>query len=319
MKPDLLAEALFRYGMQGAKTNLIRHNENMTYCVDNRYLLRIHKHAEGFQTGAVYDGMNRGEIYREELRFLDFLSSRGMEVQKPCPDGEGKLVTTLSDGTFATMLTWLPGRNPEKDEVDYDLCFRIGEMVGKLHKHARMCQKIPVLCYDAALCRRLKQKLYDDLGSGAFDAKWVQCMADAFDFIAKQMDAFGQDVIITHADLSLSNILITENGLVPIDFSLFGYCHPMMDLAMLYCSINGLENRRAIAAGYKKAGGAVCLKMLDACFALNILLAILLHSACWPGQEWFAARFKRWCEEVFLPLTRGEALFSDDFYLIHAN
>ena len=123
-----------------------------------------------------------------------------------------------------------------------------------------MCQKIPVLCYDAALCRRLKQKLYDDLGSGAFDAERVQCMADTFDFIAKQMDAFGQDVIITHADLSLSNILITENGLVPIDFSLFGYCHPMMDLAMLYCSINGLENRRAIAAGYKKAGGRSALK-----------------------------------------------------------
>ncbi len=52
-------------------------------------------------------------------------------------------------------------------------------MVGKLHKHARLYQKNPVLCYDAALCRRLKQKLYDDLGSGAFDAEWVQCMADA--------------------------------------------------------------------------------------------------------------------------------------------
>ena len=47
-------------------------------------------------------------------------------------------------------------------------------MVGKLHKHALLYQKIPVLCYDAALCRRLKQKLYDDMGSGAFDAGWVQ-------------------------------------------------------------------------------------------------------------------------------------------------
>lgn len=319
MEQGLLEEALCRYGMQGAKTRLVRHNENMTFCVDDRYLLRIHKHAEGFCTGGIYDGVDRKEIYREELRFLTFLKSRGMKVQKPCTDREGGLVTVLSDGTPATMLSWLPGRNPGKDEADCDLCFRIGEMTAKLHKASCRCPLIPVLRYDSALCSRLKQKLYGKREDGTFGGWEVQCMADAFDAIADRLSATEKDMIVTHADLSLSNILITGNGLVPIDFSLFGYCHPMLDLASLFCNVNGLENRRALAAGYRGAGGTICLSMTDACFALNILLTILLHCGSWTGQEWFPARLKRWCREVFAPLAGGEALFSDDFYLIHAS
>lgn len=318
MGEELLAEALCRYGMQGAKTKLVRHNENMTFCVDGRYLLRIHRHAEGFQTVGFYDGVDRKEIYREELLFLEFLRHHGMEVQKPCFNREGELVAVLSEGTFATMLTWLPGRNPTKEEAGYDLCFQIGKMVGRLHRLSRQCQKIPVLCYDRALCGRLKQKLYAAKEDGIFPARQVQCMADAFDVIADRLFAAEGDAIITHADLSLSNILITQNGLVPIDFSLFGYCHPMMDLASLFCNVNGLDNRRAMAAGYCKAGGEITILMLDACFALNILLTILLHCGSWTVQEWFPARLKRWCDEVFMPISLGEALFSDNFYLIHA-
>ena len=317
MMPDYLAEALLQYGMPDAQAELIRHNENMTFRVDGRYLLRIHQHAEGFFTASLYEGLNRAEIYRRELEFLTFLSANGMPVQKPCTDREGRFVTLLSDGTAATLLTWLPGRIPEKDAVDSELCFQMGELTGRLHKLACLSPKIPVLKYDSDLCCRLKRKLEQRKEEGAWDAACARNMGDALDYIAEKLREAENDMILTHSDLSLSNILITDNGLVPIDFSLFGYCHPMMDLSSLFCSLSGLESRRAAAAGYVSAGGNICMGMIDCCFALNILLGILMHCGRWPGEEWFPARLKRWCREVFEPLAGGEALFSDDFYLLH--
>lgn len=318
MTPDYQKEALLQYGMQDAPAELIRHNENMTFKVDGQYLLRIHKHREGFYTGSIYDGINRIEIYQEELNFLNFLRSHGMNVQKPCPNKNGELVTRLSDGTAATMLTWLPGRILEKNDIDSNLCTFIGEMVGKLHKQARLCPKLPVLYYDDTLCCRLKQKIYEKMEEGIWNGVYTQSMANALDFIAHKLYKSKNDTILTHADLSLSNILLTDTGLVPIDFSLFGYCHPMMDLASLFCNINGLENRRAMAAGYISAGGSIHLTMLDCCFAFNILLSIILHCDCWPKENWFPDRLERWCREVFTPLANKEALFSENFYFIHA-
>lgn len=48
MENNYIRNALEQYNMQDAEFELIRHNENMTLRVDGQYLLRIHKHAEGF-------------------------------------------------------------------------------------------------------------------------------------------------------------------------------------------------------------------------------------------------------------------------------
>lgn len=318
MTLDYLKETLLQYGMQDASAELIRHNENMTFKVDGRYLLRIHKHVEGFHTASIYNDINRIEIYQEELNFLKFLRTHGINVQIPYPNKNDELVTILSDGTAATMLTWLPGRILEKNEVEPDLCVQIGEMVGKLHQQACLCPKLSALQYNDALCDRLKQTIYIKKEEGAWNELHTQSMANALDFIAGKLHDFRNDAILTHADLSLSNIILTDTGLVPIDFSLFGYCHPMMDLASLFCNINGLENRRAMAAGYRSADGNIVITMLDCCFALNILLSIVLHCNWWPKNDWFLSRLERWCREVFTPLAHKEALFSEDFYLLHA-
>jgi len=122
---------------------------------------------------------------------------------------------------------------------------------------------------------------------------------------------------LVHSDLSLSNMLFTENGIVPIDFSLMGFGHPMMDLGGLYCNINGPENRKAIADGYKAEGGIIDFDLLDACFALNILLSIGLHLEKWLKEDWFPDRLERWCRETFGPLGEGKPIFSPDYYLLN--
>ena len=58
----MLNEAMKHYNFKNPETILIRHNENMTYLVkdDNqRYLLRIHKTADGLDLSA------GGEIFSD--------------------------------------------------------------------------------------------------------------------------------------------------------------------------------------------------------------------------------------------------------------
>ncbi len=46
----VLDEVLEQYGMKDLFYKQIRHNENMTYCIEDRYLLRIDKEKPGWCT-----------------------------------------------------------------------------------------------------------------------------------------------------------------------------------------------------------------------------------------------------------------------------
>ena len=316
MENNYIRDALEQYNMQNAQFELIRHNENMTLRVDGQYLLRIHKHAEGFITDSLYEGMNRIEIRRSELDFLSYLSRRGMRVQSPVPNKNGDLLTVLHDGVCATMLTWIPGRNLEKSDITEDICFQIGVMVAKMHKAAENFRAEEILRYDSSLCERVKKKLESKEVTRILGKTNQQVILAACDVMRDRLCS-NQDINTVHTDLSLSNILIADSELIPIDFSLFGNGHPMMDISGLYGSINGVENRRAIAEGYKSLGGKIDFPMLDVCFALNVLLYIVLHIGSAPKQESFTERLERWCRETFQPLADGKPLISEEFYMLN--
>ncbi len=304
-----IQSALVQYGMPDAEYELIRHNENMTVKVNDQYLLRIHRHAEGFNTVPIYDGLNRDAIRRTELAFLCHIKEHGMRVQSPLPNKAGELITVLEDGTCATMLEWLPGRTLEKSDVTKDTCFQIGEMTARLHQAAQQFQADEILDYDADLCGRICEKLALDAERGVMRSRYSSILQEACRIMRDRLNE-NRDILAVHADLSMSNILITETGLVPIDFSLFGRGNPMMDIGVLYGSFGSLENRCAIAEGYRAHGGEIDFPMLDVCYALNILLYIVLHIAnC--GEN----NMERWCNEIFLPLARGSQLIQEDFYM----
>ena len=104
----MLKEALLHYNMSHARVELIRHNENITYCGKRKYLLRMHKSKEGFDTKWHYTEYSIFQIKENEMKYLEFLRSKGILVQTPIRNREHKLVTILSDGTVVTMLHWLP-------------------------------------------------------------------------------------------------------------------------------------------------------------------------------------------------------------------
>ena len=312
MDDRLVAEALKRYGLEKAPWRLIRHNENMTVNVDDRYLLRIHQHAEGFSTAAYYEGLDRTAIRMKELAFLTHLASRGMTVQMPVANLEGDYVTTLSGGICATLLTWLPGHTPAEEDVAHNIYFRAGAMTARMHKAAVGFPTERLLRYDASMCRRLRAWLDNVCRDRLLTAEHTEVLKAASRVMESRLGGDGH--IVVHADLSSSNILVTDAGLAPIDFSLMGVGHPMMDIGSLYCSVNGMESRQRIAEGYRSEGGVIAFPELDACFALNILLYIVLHLNA--GRD-MTANLDRWRSHTFAPLAEGKRLIGDDFRMLN--
>ena len=306
---NYIQSALTQYGIPNAKYELLRHNENMTVKVGEQYLLRIHKHAEGFTSVPIYEGFDRDKIRRTELSLLCHMNECGMRVQSPIPNKAGELLTVLADGTCATMLEWISGHTLDKDDVNYDLSFRIGAMVAQMHQAVQNFYPDEILDYDAALCGRIGGKLAQEAESGRLKKKYASVLRAACCVMGNRLEK-NQKLLVVHADLSKSNILITDAGLVPIDFSLFGRGNPMMDIGVLYGSLGSLDHRRAIAEGYRSNGGEIDFPMLDVCYALNVMLYIILHIKTCEEKN-----LDRWCNEIFGPLSDGKQLIQEDFFM----
>ena len=311
----LIKQALRKFQVPGNQVEFIRHNENLTVKVEGKYLLRVHKPAASFQTIHPYANIDVRKMREEELAFLRHLRQNGMGVQDPVPDADGGFVAEVDNGIYATMLRWIPGRTIGKEELNPQMCQAIGEMTARIRKAAGGFHAENALQYDAELCETLKTRFAED-GCG-LEEKTRQLLLRTCDCIGERV-AGRRDFMTAHADLSLSNILITEQGLVPIDFSLFGCAHPMMDIAGLFACVNGVENRRAIAKGYASLGYGIDFPILDAYFAFSVLLYVVLHiRLC--GEESFQKNLDRWSRHIFQPLAEGKPLISEDFYMLHAD
>ncbi len=83
MENQIAEEALSHYDIPKSEVRLIRHNENMTFRVGEDYLLQIHRHADGFKTGHIYEGFDRLKLYETELEFLAHLKKQGMTSANP--------------------------------------------------------------------------------------------------------------------------------------------------------------------------------------------------------------------------------------------
>lgn len=310
-------EALSHYHIRSGQAVLLRHNENMTFRVGTDYLLQIHMPVEGFRTGHIYEGTDRIAVYGTELQFLLHLKKQGMTIREPIENRAGELITRLEGGVTASVSRWIDGESLDKLELHSQRCRQIGALAASLHRCAEGFEGFPVIAYDRRQCARIKERVQSLEGCG-LDFTYFKAMERACDAVGAVLEEVRGEFLTIHADLSPSNILETKDGVVAIDFSLFGVGHPMLDLANLFGNINGLASRQGIAEGYREAGGTIHYRALDACFALSILSSVAIHFERWRGQDWFEGRLKRWCRESFEPFCAGERLFADDFYVIHA-
>ncbi len=296
---ELVGEALELYGLSGHRAEFIRHNENLTYRVGGRYLLRIHKSKDDFSAGDIYD-LDPTARRESEIELLMRLSASGLDVQTPVRTTAGSFIGFLKDGTPVTLLNWIEGRTLGKNDLTPPLCRKLGEMAAKLHKASRGYSPECAIRYDEVLCLKLKPAI--EALAEYVDVRFALAALDACaDNLARTEDMF----LPVHSDLSLSNILLTKDGVVPIDFSLFGVGHPMSDIGGLFCSVSGGINRKAIIDGYVGAGGEYDGRAADCAFALNVILGIVLHSKIWPHEDWFAEKFDGWSRTIFAPVSEG--------------
>lgn len=140
--------------------------------------------------------------------------------------------------------------------------------------------------------------LYDYYKQGLIREAECKCLCDALHKIGIHLEHNKKKWIPIHSDLSLSNILITEQGLAFIDFSLFGISSPLLDFGSIYAFIDSDECREKILYAYHQTTG-IKVKEQDIKYylAFQILLSIFLHFDLWYKEEWFQKRLPQWCEK----------------------
>lgn len=299
----LLTEALQAFGLTHAE--FIQQHENAVYRADGHYLLRIHKAAEGLHVD------HDPALRRAELALLTHLADAGMPVQRPLAE------TTLSDGTQATLLTWLEGRTLTRSDMPLELLQQAGELAFRLHQAAQGFPHEGLRRYDAAHVLRLADAIAAMGTRHALNREESAVACAAARVIADRLAGASGEFLAIHCDLSASNLLLTEQGLAVIDFSLCGAGHPMHDLGILLGNIGSQAERQAIAAGYAAAGGRIDLPLLDAGYTLGLLEALDFHADVWPQEPWFAPRLTRWVSEQLRPLAEGKPLLNEDMFLLN--
>ncbi|MGN1367845.1 MAG: phosphotransferase enzyme family protein [Aristaeellaceae bacterium] len=298
----LLNDALHAFGLDGAEAVFLRHNENLTYRVADKYLLRIHRAAEGLC-------IEHSHPLREaELAFLRHLSAQGILVQQPIG------TVTLADGTMATLLTWLDGQALTGETFGADTQRQVGQMTAQLHQAARGFHHPDMRRYDAALYLSMADELVEMAARHSLGSEHAAVFQAACKAVAQVIG--GSANVTIHADLSQGNILLTPTGLAPIDFSLMGLGDPMLDLGILIASTRNAEEMQGILLGYGEGGGSVRQREMEAGFAAGLLGCFALHPD-WAKDSWFREKLDRWERQILLPVAEGRPMFDSEMKFIN--
>ena len=258
---------------------------------------------EGFSLSLLNSSFSDAELMEGEARLLLHLSKTAdFPVQAPVLTKDGDLVCTLFGGAPAGLFQWVEGRALAQEEQDlYDL-----EM-GRLS--AKICSAAggfggKRLSYDRTLVRRMIGELQ---GAGEFFTKEQtgQCVLalEEIDRVMTELDSRGNGLCCIHADLNSGNLLVTPQGLAPIDFSLSGYGYPQQECGMLCSHLNSETAKQQAVEGYEEISGMkIDRHVIDAFCSFSVLLFITCQYPRFLGEEWFQDCMKRWCSELFLPL-----------------
>lgn len=308
---ELLPQALACYGLEGAEAVFLQHNENLTYRVAEQYLLRLHTPAPG-----VFAPCTNAQR-RAELAFLRHLRAQGISVQEPIPNAHGDDVSILPDGTAATLLRWVPGHVLPGKECTGDDCRGVGEMTARLHQAASGFTHPDLRVWDAADALAKADLLAAMVQRHHLGEEHASLLRDACRAVAESFAASPDAPIAIHNDLSPSNILQTDDGFTPIDFSLCGMGRPMTDAGMLLSGFGSTTQRAALMQGYQAAGGVLRHRELEAGFIYGLLGAFVFHADTWPLEPWFPDRLLRWEREMLLPFSEGKPILDSDMNFIY--
>ena len=300
----LIREALRSYAMEKASYELIRHNENITCKVDhdgNLYVLRIHCPVEGFVPSIVTEGIDASRLFQSEVDLLRYMAENGFEdVQKPLSAVSGEYIAKLENGSPVMMLTWVDGYPiPQKDRKNY--AKDIATLACRIHLAAKgFTGERPH--YDAALTDRMIHEIHNAAASSHIKERdSAVCIRELRVIRETQqwLDSHEEPSII-HADLGLTNILVTGKGLLPIDFSFAGYAHLAQEAGMLLSNYTDDDSMKAILCGFESDGKHIKKEDAELFLSYSVLLFICMQHGKCCREEWFGHSMKRWCTTLFI-------------------
>ena len=309
----MINQALEHYDFNGPTAEFLRHSESMTYKVtdgEKSYVLRIHKPMEGFDVGYMRMGKTQAQQIASEIELLQFLYAKGnLATQAVIPNKHGNTVTLLDDCTPVTVLEWIEGETLSSIEITDEIAKKIGTMIGQLHTDVAGVTIKNRFNYDCALLSRMIEEADNAYIQGHFSEKHTRIMKDTLQYIRDYFVSIDRDFILVHSDLDKSNLVWSNGRVIPIDFSLSGYCIPEMDLASVFAIFNDKALNPHILNGYQ----SVCSYVPDdngiaACFCFGILLFLTSQHSKIAGEPWLNSKMDGWCNNQFLPLLDGSVL-----------
>lgn len=303
----MIDEALQYYNFHNPQYIFIRHNENMTYQVidgEYKYLLRIHKAADGVNFSFQCADIPREVFIQSEIELLIKLySETDIRVQHPITNKSGDYITKLKSGDYVTVLTWFDGIDLRDISITNELVYDIGRLIGHLHNQMSKLSCTGRYRYDENMIGRVLNEIKIAYELQHIEKQHYECirtyLIEFADLIRKEKNKF----ILIHADLSKSNLIYHENGIIPIDFSLSGYALPEMDLADISCSLNDKTLTPYLLDGYRSVSEYCPNEFyVDVYFAFSIVLYIAYHHERFYGDEKSQKSLDRWTTTIIEPI-----------------
>ncbi len=302
----MIKEALLNYSFTAPKAVLIRHNENMTYEItdgQNRYLLRIHKPADGLDFSFQCGNIPKKIYIESEIELLLKLGANSdILLQRPVKNKHGLYITSLSSGEYATVLLWVEGEVMTNIGISNNVAYEIGKRIARLHNQLKELPHMNRYSYDETMISRVLNEITLAYNLRHLGEQHYQCISTYLLNLSGFLKEHKKDFILVHADVSKSNLLYYSNQIIPIDFSLSGYSLPEMDLADISCSLNDITLTPHIIKGYQSIGTySPNESYVDLYSALSIILYIAYHHSQFHDDEKSQKSLDRWTQTIIKP------------------
>ncbi len=312
----MVEEAIMYYNLNTSITQLLRHNENMTYKIvkdDSSYLLRIHKPIEGFNLDFLRMEASPYKQIEDEIKILEYLNENSaIGTQKVIKNIYSDSVTILESGIPVTVLSWIDGNTLENIEITSKIAFNIGAMLGSVHNKLKSLKLNNRYNYGVKLLLRMTGECDSAFESRHFNNRQTKIIKDTLNYSMNFFIQLNNKPILIHSDLGKSNLLFSNGKIIPIDFSLSGYSIVEMDLASIFSHINNESLNNEILNGYRSNTDIIINEQaIDICICFQILLFVLCQHNKVANELWFFEKLDEWCEKQFVPLTSNKRIFSD--------
>lgn len=312
---ELIHETLRHYPINKPQIDFIRHNENVTYKVTDLvtgkvFVARIHQPNVNFSLELLGIRQHSAAALQSELDLIETLALQtDIAMQVPLANRDGTYVTLLTDGTPATVLSWVDGETIEQAEITSDILCSVGWMVGKMHAHFAETASHRVYeryVYDQSLVDRIRCKV-DRLFSGKMldESHYAVLLAALAEIRVRmtELDGDAGSYGLVHSDLAKSNLILHQGSIVPIDFSLSGYSHFYMDIGSLFAHFTHPDEQALLKGCYERiTGRRLDQHYIDPFVALQVLLFLISSYERIYQLDWFDAALDRWCAVHFKPL-----------------